>query len=429
MTSPTGVGSDGEQSVDGTQPTPASGVDDANAEQGPDGASDPSPDDAAGVPADEEPTRGPVSRLVRNKRFVKLVGAIILFALLYYALFVVLPQSIDWDEVWAALTALTAGQVFTLALSGVLVMVLLGWAAKASLPGLRLYQGFESSATGQMTAFVIPPPGDYVIRFAMYRTYGFTDEQSGISVIIALVLRYVAIFTMPVFGLAAVLLAGEGQESTVWWFLGYTTLLAAIVYLLRRVVQSDVTARAVGRGVSSFVTWVMHIFSRTPSMDLEQEVVDFGRRTRGTAETNRRSLLAANLSWALSNALVLGLALRFSGLDTSAVSAAGILLATSLIMVVNVLPIPGINAIIVPQLSSILGLTTETEQSELTAALALYRATTWILPMMIGAVMFFVWRYRVRGDTVTTVNEDADDGAGAEPEGADDPPAARPREQ
>lgn len=96
---------------------------------------------------------------MRNKRFVKLVGAIILFALLYYALFVVLPQSIDWDEVWAALTALTAREVVALALSGVLVMVLLGWAAKASLPGLRLYQGFESSATSQMTAFVIPPPG------------------------------------------------------------------------------------------------------------------------------------------------------------------------------------------------------------------------------------------------------------------------------
>ncbi len=263
----------------------------------------------------------------------------------------------------------------------------------------------------------------------MYRTYGFTDEQSGISVIIALVLRYIAIFTMPVFGLAAVLLAGEGQENTVWWFLGYTALLGAIVYLLRRVVQSDATARAVGRGISRFVTWVMNIFSRTPSQDLEQEVVEFGRRTRGTAESNRRSLLAANLSWALSNALVLGLALRFSGLDTSVLSATEILLATSLIMVVNVLPIPGINALIVPQLSSILGLTTETEQSELTAALTLYRVTTWILPMMIGAVMFFVWRYRVRRDTVTTVNEDADDDAGAEPAGPDGQEVTRPSEQ
>ena len=145
-------------------------------------------------------------------------------------------------------------------------------------------------------------------------------------------------------------------------------------------------------------------------------------------ETNRRSLLAANLCWALSNALVLGLALRFSGLDTSAVSAAGILLATSLIMAVNVLPIPGINAIIVPQLSSILGLTTETEQSEPTAALTLYRVTTWILPMMIGAVMFFVWRFRVRRDTVTTVNEDAADDAGAQPAGSNDQAATRPSE-
>jgi uncharacterized membrane protein YbhN (UPF0104 family) len=173
----------------------------------------------------------------------------------------------------------------------------------------------------------------------------------------------------------------------------------------------------------------MHIFNRTPSKDLEQEVVDFGRRTRGTAETNRRSLLAANLSWALSNALVMGLALRFTGLDTSVLSAAEILLATSLIMAVNVLPIPGINAIIVPQLSSFLGLTSETEESELAAALTLYRVTTWILPMMIGAVMFFVWRFRVRRDTVTTVNEDADDDAGAEPAGADDQEAARPSEQ
>ena len=428
MTSPTGAGSDGERSGGGTPPISAPTGDDASTLPGPAGTAEPRADDAAGVPDDEEPTRGPVSRLVRNKRFVKLVGAVILFALLYYALFVVLPQSIDWDEVWAALTALTAGQVLTLALSGVLVMVLLGWAAKASLPGLRLYQGFESSATSQMTAFVIPPPGDYVIRFAMYRTYGFTDEQSGISVIIAMVLRYIAIFTMPVFGLAAVLLAGQGQEDTVWWFLGYTAVLGAIVYLFRRVVQSDVTARAVGRGVSRFVSWVMHIFNRTPSKDLEQEVVDFGRRTRGTAETNRRSLLAANLSWALSNALVMGLALRFSGLDTSVLSAAEILLATSLIMAVNVLPIPGINAIIVPQLSSFLGLTSETEESELAAALTLYRVTTWILPMMIGAVMFFVWRFRVRRDTVTTVNEDADDDAGAEPAGSNDQAATRPSE-
>ena len=86
------------------------------------------------------------------------------------------------------------------------------------------------------------------------------------------------------------------------------------------------------------------------------------------------------------------------------------MLANGIVMVVNVLPVPGINALIVPRMSEILGLTTEEQQSQLTAALTLYRVTTWILPMMVGCAMFFVWRHRVRRDTVTTVNEDQADG-------------------
>ena len=359
-----------------------------------------------------ERERGRISRLVRNKGFVKLVGALAVIALLYYAFFVVLPQEVDWDTVWAAISDLTAPQLAALGVSAVVVMVCLGWAAKASLPGLRLYQGFESSATSQMTAFVVPPPGDYVIRFAMYRTYGFTDEQSGISVIIALVLRYVITFFMPIIGLAAVLLAGQGTADTGWWFVGYTAAFLAVVYLLRRIVQSDATARAVGRWVRALVTWVMDLFHRSPSKDIEAIVVDFGRRTRGTAQANRVPLLASNLAWGLSNMLVLGMALRFSGLDSTTLTGAEILLMTGIVMVVNVLPVPGINALIVPDLSAAMGLTTTTEQSQLTAALTLFRVCTWILPMIIGVGMFFVWRYRVRKDTVTTVNTDSVDEGG-----------------
>ena len=54
-------------------------------------------------------------------------------------------------------------------------------------------------------------------------------------------------------------------------------------------------------------------------------------------------------------------AMRFSGLDSSEVSPAAVLLASGLVMVLNVLPVPGLNALIVPQLSSILGITSETQ--------------------------------------------------------------------
>lgn len=353
-------------------------------------------------------SRGRLARLVRNKRFVKLVAVLITLALLYYAFFVVLPSEISWSEVESALAALTGAQIAALVLAGLVVMVTLGWAARASLIGLSLYQGFESSATSQMTAFVVPPPGDYVIRFAMYRTYGFTDEQSGISVLVAMVLRYVAIFFMPILGLLAVLVAGQGTSSELAWLVGLTAVFVLAVVLLARIVSSDAVAQRVGLWVSALVTRVMRLFHRTPATDIAGSVVEFGQRTRGTVRANRGSLIASNLAWGISNVLVVLLALRFSGLGPDAVSLAEVFLATGVLMVINLLPIPGKSALVAPTLFSLLGLTSQADQSALSAGILLYRVVTWIMPMLIGVVMFLLWRRRVRRDTVTTVNLDSE---------------------
>ena len=394
-------------STPGADPEPGS--------QDPQASTTPAPDRGmtAAPAGDSQPAleedakqRGRLARLVRNQRFVKLVAVIIMIALLYYAFFVVLPSEINWDDVTAALSALTAAQVAVLGLSGVIVMVFLGWASKASLPGLNIYQGFESSGTSQMTAFVVPPPGDYLIRFSMYRTYGFTDAQSGVSVLIAMVLRYVVIFFMPVLGYGVALVGGVAPPNGLAWFIGLTVAWVVAVFLLRQVIRSDAAAHAVGRWISAAASKVMRLFHRTPAKDLEASVVDFGFKTRGTIEENRTSLAASNFLWGLSNVLVLGLAIRFSGIDSSTISLAGIFLTAGALMVVNILPIPGKNALVAPALFTMLALTTTADQSDLTAALVLYRVVTWIEPMLFGIVLFLLWRRRVRRDTVTTVNDE-----------------------
>jgi len=371
-------------------------------------ADGPSPESSKGAQATEDKQRGPVSRLVRNKRFVKLVAVLITLALVYYAFFIVLPSEISWAEVESALKALTGAEIAALVVSGLLLMVVLGWAAKASLPGLTLYQGFESSATSQMTAFVVPPPGDYVIRFAMYRTYGFSDEQSGASVLVSMVLRYVAIFFMPIIGLLAVIVAGTATSSQVWWFVGLTIAFVTVCWLMLRVIQSDAVAHSIGRRINSAVAWVMGLFHRTPAGDIERSVVSFGQRTRATVNTNGASLTASNATWALGNVVVLLMAMRFSGLSSTTVPLATALLACGFLMVVNILPIPGKSALAAPTLFTIMNLTSDADQSAMTAAILLYRVVTWLLPMPVGGAMFFVWRYRVRRDTVTTVPEDPD---------------------
>ncbi len=383
-------------------PESGAGTDPASVEGNAEGVEAGSPDSS------NPPARGPVSRLVRNKRFVKLVGVLITLALVYYAFFVVLPSEISWAEVQAALQALTAPEIAALLLAGLGLMVLLGWAAKASLPGLSMYQGFESSATSQMTAFVVPPPGDYVIRFAMYRTYGFSDEQSGTSVLISMVLRYVAIFFMPILGLLAVIAAGTATSAQVWWFAALTPAFVIVCWLMLRVIRSDAVAHAVGRRLHSAVVRVMGRFHRHPAGDVERSVVSFGQRTRATVSSQGPGLLLSNLAWALGNAAVLLMAMRFSGLDSSAVPLATALLASGFLMVVNILPIPGKSALAAPTLFTIMSLTSDADQSAMTAAILLYRVVTWLLPMPVGALMFLVWRFRVRRDTVTTVPEDPD---------------------
>ncbi|MBK9435877.1 MAG: flippase-like domain-containing protein [Micrococcales bacterium] len=369
----------------------------------------PSPDGDGVTPnsseAPSKPTRSRMARILFNKRVVKAVGIVLMIGLLYYAIFVVLPSEIDWSQVWYDIQALTPLQIVGLVAGGLLAMVTLGWTSKASLPKLTLFQGFESSATSQLSAFAFPPPADMAIRFAMYRTYGFTDEQSAVGVLIALVARYAAVIAMPLIGLAAVVVTGQGSWTGLAWLLGLGAAFMVVMWLIIRVARSESMAHATGRFLQRAADWIITKFHRTPPADLEQSVVKFGARTGSTIETNGRSLLLSNLSWGLANALVMAMALRFSGLDRDAITSAGVLFATGLTMAINMLPIPGKDALAVSWLAAILGITSQTDTSALGTGLLLYRVVTWILPMPVGGITFFTWRFRVRHDEVTTVSQ------------------------
>ena len=119
----------------------------------------------------------------------------------------------------------------------------------------------------------------------------------------------------------------------------------------------------IGRWLNSAVARVIGLFHRSPPGDVERSVVSFGQRTRATVTSNGPWLLVSNLAWALGNAAVLLMAMRFSGLDSSTVPLATALLACGYLMVVNLLPIPGKSALAAPTLFTIMSLTTDADQS------------------------------------------------------------------
>ncbi|MGB7979960.1 MAG: lysylphosphatidylglycerol synthase domain-containing protein [Candidatus Nanopelagicales bacterium] len=340
---------------------------------------------------------------------MRIVGILIVIGLLYYTFFVLLPSEVDWSEVWADLQALSAGEIAALFVAGLLVILVLGWTSKASLPGLTLYEGTESSVTTQLSAFVFPPPSDMVIRFAMYRTYGFSDEQSAAAVIIAMVARYATVLFMPLLGITLVLITGGGSWNWLFWLVLLGAVYAAGMWLILRIARSDSAAHKAGGWLQRLSERLFGLVHRTAPDTIAQNVVRFGAHTRSTIAGNGRVLVAANLAWGMSNVLVMGLVLRFSGLNSSDVPPAAIALTTGLLMAVNMLPIPGKDALVVGWIAAMLALTDSSEVSALGTALLLYRMVTWIVPMPIGGIAFLAWRIRVGKDAARPV------GPGAQP--------------
>jgi hypothetical protein len=227
-----------------------------------------------------------------------------------------------------------------------------------------------------------------------------------VAVLIALVARYAMVVAMPLLGIALVLVTGQGSWAALLWFLGIGAAFVLVMWLIIRVARSDGAAHATGRVLERVVTRVWRWVHRTPPTDLEESVVKFGGRTRGTIDSNGRVLVVSNLAWGLSNALIMAMAIRFSGIGWSTISPTAVVLTTGLVMAINVLPIPGKDALAVSWIAGVLAVTNSADVSALGTAMILYRLITWILPMPVGAVTFFTWRHRVRRDKVTSLSSD-----------------------
>jgi putative heme transporter len=334
----------------------------------------------------------------------------ITLGLLYWVFFVKLPSEISYADVWAAVQALSATDVVILSLAGILTVIAVGWTSAAVLPGLPLRQGTQASVVGQLTSVALPPPGDLIIRFGMYRTYGFTNDRSAVAVVLAGIARYFTVVAIPLIGLVAVLLTGHGGWTQFWWLLGGSIVFLIAFVLMGKVLRNETFAHAFGRFLERVVRRLWRMFKKTPPQDLEHSVVDFSQRTRNVAVGHFRNVAVSNIAWGLSCWLVFLLSARFAGLTSEDMSASEALLITGVMLLLNAFPItPGGVGVTETIMLAIIDFPNDSVKSAFTAAMFLYRVFTWLLPFPIGAVAFFVWRWQVKTGRIKQHVPDKDD--------------------
>lgn len=338
----------------------------------------------------EEPKK---SKITFKRAVIQLFAWLLTIAVLYWVFAIKLAGEISFSEVWATVSALSVPDIIFLLAAGLLTIVAVGWTAATVLPGLSVAKGTEASVVGQLTSVALPPPIDMVIRFAMYRTYGFSVDKSAVAVVVAGIARYFTVVAIPLLGLFLVLITGQGDTDSLLWFIGGTIVFFIALWIMKMILSSEAFARKIGGWLAVIANKVRSWFHKKPVGELADQVADFGVRTKDVAIGNFKPITISNIAWGLSCFLVMLLAIRFCGIDSSVYSFSEILLITGGMLLFSSIPItPGGIGVSEALLLSIMTFPSEEIQAAFLSALFVYRIFTWLLPMPIGALAYFHWR-------------------------------------
>ena len=327
----------------------------------------------------------------RRKRVIQgvLAAAVVVAAFVFG-----LPKIADFSEVWEELKAMTAlelGSIFVIAVwnIGTYWFVVL-----ASLPGANIWQVMKVVSTSTAVANSMPGGGaiGVGVTYGMYANYGFKKADVSLSILVTGLWNNFVKLGMPVVALALLAVSGDATGALlVASLIGVGVLVGAIV-LFVLTLKSESAARGVGRGLARLVSKVRGVVGRPPVTGWEDGFARFRSDAIGLLRTRWLRLTLATLVSHLSLYLVLLVSLRHVGVSEAEVTWIETLAAFSFIRLITALPVtPG--GVGVVELGATAALVAAGgDRAEVVAAVLVYRALTYLLPIPLGLVMYLRWQ-------------------------------------
>jgi uncharacterized membrane protein YbhN (UPF0104 family) len=328
-------------------------------------------------------------RMTRREKIIWIAGLVAVVVLAVW----VLPRVASYAEIAHALRLLSPSELALLLALGLAGIAANGWTAMLALPGLTWWQGTLSTLCGNFLIALFPTGADLAVRYAMYRSWGFTADQVTTAIALAGLARYLVLLLLPLAGIAAVLVTGHGDRNTPLLFaLGcvVVALLVVVPWLLLH--REDLAHRFAGR-LESTSARLAGLFRRRPPHGVAERIV---RARHNIILGLRRHAAAVVFAQVLSTAasyLVLLAALRAVGLGADLLSWAEILYAYAIGTIAAMVPVtPGNIGVTELVLLGVLGLEAADLNAAIIAATLLFRVFTWLLPVPLGVASFLWWR-------------------------------------
>jgi len=338
-------------------------------------------------PTAARPRPGAGRKILRTALSAAVVAAIFWFAL---------PRFASYHSVLTAIRAMTWPHALLIAAAATGSMVS-GWIVICSvLPSIRLREAAVVNLGSSAVANTLPAGGALAmgVSWAMLSGWGISTADYVVYSLVSGTWNVFARLSLPVVALLVLLAAGRPDAGLIAGAAAGLGLLAVTLTGLALLLGCEPFALRAGHALQCVLAIVGRVIRRQPPADSSGWLLGFRNRAAVLLRTRGWRITGATVAGNLSLWLVLLACLRGTGLSQAQVPWQTSLAAFAAVRLLTALPVtPGGLGITELGLVTILAGAGHKASVQVTAAVLLYRAVTYLPPIPLGALACLAWRH------------------------------------
>jgi len=343
---------------------------------------------AAAVTDTGRPRRRSGREIFRTAGSVALVAAIFGFALPHFA---------SYGSVWASMGAMTWPQALLVAAAAAASMASAWIVICSVLPSIRLREAAVVNLGSNAVANTLPAGGALAmgVSWAMLSSWGISTAQYVLYTLVSGIWNVFARLGLPALALMILATAARPGAGLAAAAAAGLALLAAMAAGLGLLMRSESSALRAGRALQPALAIACRVARRPAPPDVPGSLLGFRDQAGALIAARGWRITAATAASNLTLWLVLLACLRGTGLSQAQVPWQASLAAFAFVRLLTVLPItPG--GLGITELALIATLAVRAghgASAQVTAAVLLYRAVTYLPPIPLGAIACLTWRH------------------------------------
>jgi putative heme transporter len=308
-----------------------------------------------------------------------------------------LPHVASYRSAWVSLHVMTWPHALLIAIAAAASMVSYWVTIRAVLPCLRLRQAAVLNLGSNAVANTLPAGGTLAlgVSWAMLSSWGLNTADYILYTLVSGIWNVFALLGLPVLALLVMTTVRTPGPGLITGAAVGLALLATAAAGLGLLLRSQVFAVRAGHVLQRPVAMAARLAHRPPPTNVAGSLAGFRDRAGALLAVRGRRITVATVASNLTLWLVLLACLRGIGLSQAQVPWQTSLMAFAFIRLLTALPLtPGGVGITELGLVGILAVGAGHQGSiQVTAAVLLYRAITYLPPIPLGAIACLIWRH------------------------------------